>query len=92
VAQPSAAPSYVSGLPVNPPPGWGAQRWDKFRLKCQTIAYKMINHQPLTLDEDSDRGVCVKFSYLTREEPPGAPPMVPEVPGPNVAPPRDPPA
>ena len=87
VAQPSAAPSYVSGLPVSPPAGVSAEQWTALRRICQTIANKMAANQSLTTSEASARGLCVKYSYLTREEPPGAPPMVPEVPGTNVAPP-----
>ncbi len=84
-AQPSAAPSYVGGLPVAPPPGWTAERWAAMRQSCQVIADKMAAKQSLTTGEASERKLCIRYSGSGLGIP-AAPPQVPEVPGPNVAP------
>jgi len=93
VAQPSAAPSYVSGLPVNPPQGWGAESWARLRQQCKSYWEKRAAKTPLSTQDLAVREVCIEEATGASKAPtrPAAPPQVPEEPGPNLAPPPQPP-
>ena len=49
-------------MPVQPPPGWGAEQWGRMRAACLNIAQKIWTHQPLTPDDFEWREDCLTYS------------------------------